>query len=221
VNHALRFRDVRAPVHGDVMGGPWSIEVEQGSFVAVVAAPSVAETVMDLCVGEAEPTSGTVSVLGEQPAALSRSGRYALLRRMGVAFQREGLVSNLTLEANLVVPLVFASGLPPTEARARSRSAMADLGLAAHAGRRPAELTREARIVAALARAALRRPELLILEQLTAGLPDALAERSLRWCRERCTTMLVLVPGPIGHLDRLIDGWIPPLHRTTEDGASA
>lgn len=215
---ALRFTAVRASVHGDVMGGPWSFAVERGAFRAVQAAPSVADTVMALCTGSAGPDEGDVEVLGERPASLPRFRRHALLRRMGVAFQREGLVSNLSLEENLVMPLVFANGHTPAAGRAAADEAIRGLGLDAHRGRRPSALTREARILAALARAALRRPELLVLEHLTAGLPDALAAKALAWCRSRSETMLVLVPGPSTVLDRLADTWLPPLKGPREEG---
>ena len=200
------------------MGGPWSFAVERGAFLAVQAAPSVADTVMALCTGSAGPDEGNVEVLGERPASLPRFRRHALLRRMGVAFQREGLVSNLPLEENLVVPLVFADGHTPAQARAAADEAIRELGLDAHRGRRPSALTREARILAALARAALRRPELLVLEHLTAGLPDTLAAKALAWCRSRSETMLVLVPGPSTVLDRLADTWLPPLKGPREQG---
>lgn len=218
---ALRFRDVRAPIHGDVMGGPWSFAVEEGAFLAVQAAPSVADTIMELLVGNAEPDAGHVEVMGERPGTLSRFQRHRLLRRLGMAFQREGLVSNLSLEENLALPLVFASGFTRTEARAAAAQAMEELDLSQYANRRPASLTREARVLTALARAALRRPEILVLEHLTANLPDAMAEEALRWCRDRSPTMLVLVPGPSEVLDRLADGWLPRLKGTREEGLRA
>lgn len=217
MTEALVFRQVRAPVHGDLVGGPWSFAVPRGAFLALTAAPSVADTVARLCVGSDSPSSGSVHVLGEEPHLLPRSRRHALLRRMGVAFQREGLVSNLPLEANLVVPLVFGSGYPPARARALAAEAMAELGLEGYRARRPGALTREVRILGALARAAVRRPELLVLEHLTAGLPDDLASRALAWCRARCETMLVVVPGPSPALDRLADAWLPALAGREED----
>lgn len=207
----LRFERVRAPVDGDLVGGPWSFSVERGSFMAMEAPPSVADTVMRLCVGSERPSGGRVELLGQSPADLPRALRRALLGRMGVAFQREGLVSNLPLEENLVVPLVFGSGYAPARARAAAAEAMADLGLERFRARRPADLTREARILAALARAALRGPELLLVEYLTAALPDGLAGRALDWCRRRSETMLVLVPGPNRPVELLADGWLPPL----------
>jgi ABC-type lipoprotein export system ATPase subunit len=221
MSEALAFHAVRAPIHGDLLGGPWSFSVARGSFMAVEAAPSVADTVTHLCAGIESPTEGRVEVLGQAPASLPRFQRYALLRRMGVAFQREGLVSNLTLEANLVVPLVFGSGYEPGTARLAAAEAMAELGLEAHRHRRPGALTREARVLSAMARAALRRPELLVLEHLTAALPDALATRALAWCRARSETMLVLVPGPNPALDRVTDGWLPPLAGRGEERTSS
>lgn len=221
MSEALRFRDVRAPVHGDVVGGPWSFAIQAGAFVAVQAAPSVADTVMGVCTGTVDPTTGEAEVLGDRPGSLPRLRRHALLRRMGVAFQREGLVSNLSLEDNLVVPLVFGSGHRAPQARALAAEAMRDLGIEAYRTWRPASLTREARILGALARAALRRPELLVLEHLTAGLPDGLAEKVLAWCRSRSETILVLVPGPSPVLDRLSDGWLPPLKGPREEGTPA
>lgn len=207
----LSFQGVKTPLRGDVVGGPWTLSLPPGTAAAVRAAPSVSAAIASLCIGAEAPMEGEVLILGSSPASLPRLERNRLLRRIGIAFQREGLVSNLSLEENLTVPMVFGGHFPPREARARASEAIDELGIGAFRGIRPGTLPREVRIYAAIARAALRDPELLILEHLSSGLPDHLLKRVLSWCLERCKSMLVLVPGPREVLNDLAFDWFPPL----------
>ena len=212
----LSFSDVVVPLRGQIRGGPWTFSLPTGTGAALRASPSVADAVARLCAGALAPEKGTVLVLGQCPYHLPRNDRNRLLRRVGISFQREGLVSNLSLEDNLTVPMLFGGHCSPTEARTRASQAMVELGLDAYRALRPGALARETRILAVLARAALRGPELMILEHLSSGLGDRLARRALSWCRDRCRSMLVLVPGPSAVLDDLAFEWLSPI--SVEEG---
>ncbi|MEQ9401486.1 MAG: hypothetical protein RJQ04_20130 [Longimicrobiales bacterium] len=207
----VRFDDVVVSVPGSGSAGPWSFDVPFGTVAALQTAPSEAELVARLCVGAVEPARGTVEVLGMVPGDLDRFGLLALRRRTGVAFQRTGLVSNLSLRDNLILPLVFGGRLDAAAAAAWVDRALDSLGLAADADRRPSALTREVRITAAVARAALHGPELLVVEHLTAGLSPGARTALVGWCRERCGSMLLLVPGPDAVLLAHVDRWLDPV----------
>lgn len=207
----VRFDDVVLDDTGGDDAPRWSFAVEFGEVVGVVAGPSEADGVARMCAGVSVPRTGTVEVLGLVPARLSRYEVLALRRRTGVVLRREGLVSNLTLRDNLMVPLVFGGRLPAGEARRWVEKALSGLDLGAFADRRPGAVPRETRITAAVARAALHGPEVLVLESLLGGLPPARLRRLLAWCRERCGSILLLLPGSSTALEGVVDRWVDPV----------
>jgi len=206
---ALSFEDVLCPIHGSEVGGPWSFSVEVGSLTGVITPPSVGEVLMRLCLGLEVPISGSVRVLDQDPVGRSRFGQLAFRRRLGVCFHRPGLISNLTLRQNLLVPMIFGGRIGSKEAEHRVEEIVQRLNLSRWADTRPSFLTPEARIMAGISRAAAHEPELLILEDPATDLTAGLAEDLLSWCKERCSTMVVLPPTLSAPLTDLVDTWIP------------
>ena len=206
---ALEFQDVVCPIHGDEIGGPWSFTVEEGTLSGVITSPTIGEVLVRLCAGSVVPTSGSVLVLGRDPVGPSRYERLRFSRRVGVCFHRQGLISNLTLRQNLLVPMIFAGGLGSREAELRVAEIIRRLKLKRWADTRPAFLPPEVRIVAGISRAAVHEPDLLILEDPATDLMTDLAEDLLSWCKERSRTMLVLPPKVAPPLTDLVDTWIP------------
>ena len=197
---SLRFQDVRAAAHGVGSVGPWSFQVDAGEAVALAMDPSLADTLTRLALGLVRPSAGTVTLLELEPWDLPRFDLMDLRRRVGVAFRREGLVSNLSLLQNLVLYLTFAGGMRPKEAESEALGILEELRLAHLAAARPANLTPEARV--------LQKPELLLLDSLISGLPEAQIVELLRWCRARCGSILVMVPGTNQAVSSMVDRWL-------------
>jgi cell division transport system ATP-binding protein len=205
----LRFEEVTCAIHGSEIGGPWSFTVEEGSLSGVITPPSIGEALVRLCVGNEAPIAGSVEVLGEDPGNQSRFEQLNFRRRVGVCFHREGLISNLTLQQNLLVPMIFGGGLGSREADLRVAGILRRLRLERWSDTRPAFLPPEIRIIAGISRAAVHEPELLILEDPATDLQADLAEDLLSWCMGRSGTMLVLPPTVAEPLTSLVDTWIP------------
>lgn len=166
VNHvSTRFGN--AVVHRDV-----SLSVKSGEIFAIAGGSGCGKSVlMREIIGLQQPTSGTVRLFGWDGAAY-RSGRVPdLYQRFGVMFQQGALFSSLTLEDNVAVPLREFTSLSERFIRDIVAMKIASVGLPADSGAKfPDELSGGMRKRGALARAIVMDPELLFLDEPTAGL---------------------------------------------------
>lgn len=199
---AIRFRAATAPTGtADDWPGPIDLDIEEGEFCVLTAPPSITWALMRLCVGLRAPGSGTVEVLGLRPAELGRWQTQAFRRRLGVAFtDPAGLVSNLTVKLNVIVPILYSGAADQSEATRRAEETITACGIERWANVRPADLPLEVRRKAVIARAIARGPELLLLEEPIASLRDAEAKALLQLCRERSRTIFALTAEDEGPL---------------------
>jgi putative ABC transport system ATP-binding protein len=119
------------------------------------------------------PDRGLYELLGRDVAQLAED-ELSLVRRhtIGFVFQFFHLVPRLTALENVELPMVFA-GIPPTERRERALDRLRGVGLDARASHRPDQLSGGERQRAAIARATVLDPKLLLADEPTGNLDTA------------------------------------------------
>lgn len=147
------------------------LDISRGERVALVGpSGSGKSTLLNLIGGLDRPTSGRLLVGGRDLAALSPDdlARYRSAE-VGFVFQSFRLLSHLTLAENVALPAILA-GTPRLPAEARAGELLARVGLAARAGHRPGDASAGEQQRAAIARALVNRPALLIADEPTGNL---------------------------------------------------
>jgi ABC-type methionine transport system ATPase subunit len=184
-----------AAVQGEQASPRWerpvSFQVPRGTLHLIKTRSAWSAPLLRLCLGFSQPISGKVSVQGVEPWVLGRSDARALRRTIGCALEPDGLVANMTLRMNLIVPLVFASGLTTEEASERADKTLDVMHLTMWENTRPASLPAEVRQIATLARALAPQQQLMLLENPLASVDTRETRRLLSLCRAQCETLLI------------------------------
>ena len=148
--------------------------IPQGEHVAIMGpSGSGKSTLLNILGCLDRPDAGTYELLGRDVSRLDES-ELSLVRRhtIGFVFQFFHLVPRLTALENVELPMLFA-GIPPAERRERARARLRSVGLEARAAHRPDQLSGGERQRAALARATVLEPKLLLADEPTGNLDSA------------------------------------------------
>jgi len=146
------------------------LEIRRGDFIFLVG-PSGAgkSTLIRLLIREQVATTGRVYLAGRDLARVSRSQVHRLRRRIGVVFQDFRLLPNKTVRENVAFALEV-TGAPLDEIRRRVPRLLALVGLDDQAQQLPAQLSGGEQQRAAIARALVHDPAILIADEPTGNL---------------------------------------------------
>ena len=122
------------------------------------------------------PTRGSVTLFGEDLAALTRDRLPGFRRRIGVVFQDFRLVPHLSARDNIALPLRVA-GVEESDLEAPVTEMLDWIGLGARAHARPQQLSGGEQQRVAIARAVIGRPELLVADEPTGNVDPDMGRR--------------------------------------------
>ena len=155
-----------------------SLSVDRGAAVAIMGPSGSGKSTLLYILGALEPPSaGTVTLDGQDPYRLGEREQAAFRnQRIGFVFQDHSLLPQCSVLENVLAPTFVAPPAKDRDEGARARTLLTQVGLADRIDHRPAELSGGEKQRAALARALIRGPELLLCDEPTGNLDRAAAD---------------------------------------------
>ena len=162
-----------------------SFDVREKEFVSIMGpSGSGKTTLLHLVAGLDNPDQGKVYLLGEEIFGLKEGKRTVLRRKhLGFIFQFFNLLPDLTVEENLVLPLLIA-GRNPKKERERIEWLMEELGLKDFRKRLPHSLSGGEMQRVSIARALVPGPRLVLADEPTGNLSTGAGEETMKLFRK-------------------------------------
>ncbi len=168
----IRIRGLRTQFGKSVIHDDLDLDVRRGEVLGVVGGSGSGKSVLlRTIIGLNKASAGTIEVFGENMTLMSDTQQRVMQERWGVLFQDGALFSSLTVAQNIEVPLKEHTSLKRDVIRELSAVKVDMVGLPPDAAHKyPSELSGGMRKRAGLARSLALDPELVFLDEPTAGL---------------------------------------------------
>ncbi|MBF8272560.1 MAG: ABC transporter ATP-binding protein [Magnetococcales bacterium] len=193
----LSMKGVEKRLDGRVVLDGIDLDIPEQRITAIIGISGGGKSVtLKHLVGLMRPDQGVISLNGKNLVTLSPSELQKVRRRFSLLFQGGALFDSLNVFDNVAFPLRETTSIPETEIHKRVMNSLEEVNLAGMEMKFPDELSGGMNKRAALARALITRPEIILLDEPTAGL-DPIIENAIHhlicdtFMRTR-TTMVII-----------------------------
>jgi len=169
----VRFERVNVSFDGEPALKDLSFDVMQGGTRIILGAAGSGKTVLlKTSLGLVQPDSGSVYLFGQDITGMPERQLFDIRSKVGMLFQESALFDSLTIKENVAYPLLNQKAIrcPAREVDDRVKEALHFVELDKTLARFPSELSGGMRRRAAIARAVVTEPPLLLYDSPTAGL---------------------------------------------------
>jgi len=167
----IRVENFTAAYEETVIIDNISFEVYRGEVFVILGGSGCGKsTVLKHIIGLHEPASGKIIIEGEDISKAIGEDRISILKKIGVAYQSGALFGSMTVLENVRLPLEEYTDLSPEAMELISRMKLKLVGLMGFENHMPSELSGGMQKRAALARAMVLDPQILFLDEPSAGL---------------------------------------------------
>jgi len=171
VKPIIEVRDLTAAYGDFVLLEKVTFDVRRGEVFVILGGSGCGKsTLMKHLIGLLQPAAGRILIDGGDISNASGQERADLLKKFGVMYQSGALFGSLTLEENVMLPMEEFTKLPPDARRLVARMKLSLVGLERFTGHFPSEVSGGMQKRAAIARAMALDPEVLFLDEPSAGL---------------------------------------------------
>jgi phospholipid/cholesterol/gamma-HCH transport system ATP-binding protein len=153
------------------------LEARRGECLVVIGRSGGGKSVLlKHLIGLMKPDRGRIEVNGQDVVPLTEAELVPVRKKVGIVFQGGALFDSIDVETNIAFPLREDKGLAEAEIRGRVREVLDAVGMLGQEKKMPGQLSGGMKKRVALARAIVRRPEIILYDEPTTGLDPIMAD---------------------------------------------
>ena len=182
---AIRVAGLRKSFGDQVVLAGVDLDVARGETLTILGRSGTGKSVLlKLIVGLQKPDAGAIEIGGQRIHDLPLDQLNEIRKKLGFLFQHAALYDSLTVEENVAFPLRRHADLEESERRSRVRELLSHMGMEKDVDKMPADISGGMKKRVGLARALALDPEIMLLDEPTAGLDPITAAEIIDLIRE-------------------------------------